>query len=156
MNPSPENQEKLEQLIHRTLRSLPDRRAPHTLEARVLAAVEARALRPWWQKSYTEWPLAARCTFLLLSAGFVKFALMAAVWVMGDFEPGQFTNAFATQLAWMNTARTLFTGTGEFFALLFRSIPPLWLYGGLAFVATMYVALFGLGAAAYRALYANR
>jgi len=35
------------------------------------------------------------------------------------------------------------------------SIPPLWLYGGLAFVALMYAAFFGLGAAAYRALYRN-
>ena len=31
--------EKLERLIHQTLRSLPNRRAPHTLEARVLAAL---------------------------------------------------------------------------------------------------------------------
>jgi hypothetical protein len=36
------------------------------------------------------------------------------------------------------------------------SISPLWLYGGAALVVGMYVALFGLGAAAYRTLYASR
>ena len=35
------------------------------------------------------------------------------------------------------------------------SIPPLWLYGGLAFVAALYATFFGLGAAAYRTLYRN-
>jgi hypothetical protein len=38
-------------------------------------------------------------------------------------------------------------------AVLFRVIPPLWLYGSLAIGIFLYVTLFGLGAAAYRTLY---
>jgi hypothetical protein len=42
-----------------------------------------------------------------------------------------------------------------FIEIMLRNIPPLWLYGGLVFFASMYAALFGLGAAAYRALRAE-
>ncbi len=43
MNPTPDNEEKMERLIHRTLRDLPPRRAPNSLERRVLAELDRRA-----------------------------------------------------------------------------------------------------------------
>lgn len=153
MKNSPDN---LEKLIHQTLRSLPARRAPHSLEARVLAAIEARASLPWWKQSFARWPMAARIAFFISSAGLAKLALMAAVWVMAGFDGAQFTSAFSTQFAWLQTASAAVDGIGNVCGTLYRSIPTLWLYGGAAFVATMYAALFGLGAAAYRTLYANR
>ena len=148
--------EELEKLIHQTLRSLPARRAPHTLEARVLAALEARASLPWWKQSFAQWPVAARVAFFIVTAGLAKVGLMAAVWMMAGFDGAQVTSAFSTQFAWIQTASAIVEGFGNFCGALYRSIPPLWLYGGLAFLATMYAALFGLGAAAYRTLYANR
>jgi len=45
------------------------------------------------------------------------------------------------------------TGIIDFTSLIIRNIPPLWLYGGAAFAMLMYATFFGLGAAAYRALY---
>ena len=153
MKNSPEN---LEKLIHQTLRALPDRRAPRALEARVMAAIAAQATLPWWKKSFAQWPLAARCVFILVSGGLVKVALMAAVWVMAGFDSAQFTSAFAQPMAWFEGTRAVFGSVGNFFALLVRNIPSLWLYGVLAVVASLYTSLFGLGAAAYRALYANR
>lgn len=153
MKRSPED---LEKLIHQTLRSLPDRRAPRSLEARVLAAIEARAARPWWQQSFAQWPMAARIVFLLFSAGLVKLALMAAVWVMGGFDAATYTSAFSNQFAWIERISAAFTGMADLCGLVFRAIPPLWLYGGLAVFAGIYVTLFGLGATAYRTLYANR
>jgi hypothetical protein len=153
MNHSPD---QLEKFIHQTLRSLPAPRAPHSLEARVLAALEARAALPWWKQSFARWPMAARVAFFIGSAGVAKLGLMAAVWVMAGFDRVQFTSAFSTQFTWIQTASAVVAGVADFFGVLYRSIPPLWLYGGLAFVALMYAALFGLGAAAYRTLYANR
>ena len=147
--------DELEQLIHQTLRSLPDRRAPRSLEARVLAALEARATLPWWKQSFAQWPLAVRGAFVLFCGGLVKLMLLGTVWAMGDFETTQFTNAFSTQFAWITRAGEIVSGIGNFFALLWHSIPPLWLYGGLACLASLYLALFGLGAAAYKTLYAN-
>ncbi len=148
--------EELEKFIHQTLRALPDRTAPHTLETRVLAAINQRAALPWWRQSFASWPIAVRCGFLLVSGGLVKVALMVAVWVMAGFDSAQFTSAFATPYAWFQQTQAVAGGIGNFFAVLFRSIPSLWLYGGLAFVASLYVSLFGLGAAAYRTLYNNR
>jgi hypothetical protein len=153
MKHSPED---LEKFIHQTLRALPDRRAPHSLESRVLAALAARAALPWWQQSFARWPLAARVAFFIGSAGLAKLALMATVWVMAGFDSAEFTSAFSTQLSWFQSAFSLVDGIGDFCAMLYRNIPPLWFYGGLAFVAVMYAALVGLGATAYRTLYSNR
>ncbi len=153
MKPSPED---LEKIIHQTLRSLPPRRAPHSLQSRVLAALEARASLPWWKQSFAQWPLTARVAFFVGAAGIAKLAIMATIWAMAGFDGAQFTSAFSTQFAWIQTVSAIVDGFGDFCGALYRNIPPLWLYGGLAFVGTMYVALFGLAATAYRTLYANR
>ena len=148
--------EKLERLIHQTLRDLPAHRAPRSLESRVLAEIGRRAALPWWKQSFAHWPLAARVLFLLASAGLVKLALMASVLAMAGFDSAQFADAFAPQVAWLRTGLAIAEGTREFFGAVFRAIPPLWLYGAVAAIGATYAALFGLGAAAYRTLHARR
>ena len=61
---TPESEKNLEQLISRTLRDLPPRRAPRSLESRVLAALEHQAVIPWYHKSWSYWPAAIRASFL--------------------------------------------------------------------------------------------
>lgn len=143
-------------MIHQTLRALPDRRAPRSLESRVLAALAARAALPWWRQSFARWPVAVRCGFLLFSGGLVKAVLMLAVWAMGGFERTAFVNAFDTQFAWVAKINGAVAGIADIASLVYHAIPPVWLYGGLAVFACVYLALFGLGATAYRTLYANR
>jgi len=152
----PNDDQKLERLIHSTLRGLPPRRAPRTLEARVLAEIERRAAQPWWRKSFANWPLPARAVFVVASAGLVKVALMAVVWVMAGFDAARFRDAFSTQFAWMESISAVGRALGDFGSATLNSIPALWLYGGAAIVLALYMALFGLGAAAYRTLYAAR
>jgi hypothetical protein len=152
MIPPPDKHEKLEHLIHQTLRELPARRAPRSLEERVRAEIERRALLPWWRKSFAHWPVAARACFLLASVGVAKLGLWGAVWVMSGFDNAQFREAFAPQFTWMESGLAVVHAVTGFFDIMLRNIPPLWLYGGLAFVAATYFALFGLGAAAYRTL----
>jgi hypothetical protein len=160
MNPSKADMkhspEDLEKLIHATLRSAPLHRAPRSLESRVLAALEARASLPWWKQSFAQWPMPARLTFIAVSAGVAKVALMGVVWAMAGFDAAQLNTAFSSQIAWVETASSILGEIGDIAGAIYHGIPPLWLYGGLAFLATMYVALFGLGAAAYRTLYAQR
>jgi hypothetical protein len=156
MTPSPDPRDPLERFVHQALREVPSRRAPRTLESRVLAELARRAALPWWRKSFVHWPIAARGLFIVFSAGFVKLALMAAVWIMAGFDSAQFTEAFSTQFAWMETGVALIRAVTESAQVIFRSIPTLWLYGGLAFIGALYFALFGLGAAAYRTLYVSR
>ncbi|MDO8545676.1 MAG: hypothetical protein Q7S40_34975 [Opitutaceae bacterium] len=153
---SPENNERLERAIQQTLRQLPPRSAPRSLESRVLAEIERRAALPWWRKSFAHWPIAARAGFIVLSTGIVKLALMATVWVMAGFDPQQYRNAFAPQFAWMDRGLAVVGAITSSFEIILRNIPPLWLYGSIIFVGAMYVALFGLGAAAYRALRPQR
>jgi hypothetical protein len=156
MTPTPDHEEKMEQLIHRTLRELPPRRAPNTLAQRVLGELQRRAALPWWRKSFGHWPIAARAGFILFSAGIIRLALMLNGWVRAGVESAQYKETVAQQFSWMDSTVAVFHAIGGFFEIMFRNIPALWLYGGLAFFATMYLALFGLGAAAYKALYAQR
>jgi hypothetical protein len=46
----------LEALVGRGLRQLPVPRAPRTLLPRVLAAVQALARRPWYERAWFTWP----------------------------------------------------------------------------------------------------
>jgi hypothetical protein len=46
----------LEALVSRELRQLPLPRAPRTLLPRVLAAVQALAQRPWYEREWFTWP----------------------------------------------------------------------------------------------------
>jgi hypothetical protein len=156
MNPPPDNHDKLERVIHRTLRELPPRRAPRTLEQRVLAELERRAALPWWRKNFAHWPLVARAGFILLCAGIARLGLMLGFSTTAGDGPVPFKEAFAQPYAWMENGLAVVHAITGFFDIIFRNIPPLWLYGGLAFFATMYLALFGLGAAAYKALHAHR
>lgn len=145
--------EELEKFIHQNLRALPVRRAPRSLESRVMAAIEQRAMIPWYHKSWSYWPAAVRAAFLAGATG-VTGALVTAFYLMFN---GADASAFAAQagerLSLFTKIYHLAAWIADFGANLFSSIPSLWLYGGLALVAALYATFFGLGAFAYRTLY---
>ncbi|HVS53254.1 MAG TPA: hypothetical protein VHD62_12935 [Opitutaceae bacterium] len=153
---NPPDEQKLERVIHVALREVPPRRAPATLEGRVMAEIARRAALPWWKKSFAHWPMAARIGFVLASAGVIKVVLLAVVFVLNGFDAARFREIFAPQFARLQALASLGRVAGDFVAGILGGIPPLWLYGGLATVATLYVAFFGLGTIAYRTLYAER
>jgi hypothetical protein len=152
MTPSPDHHEKLEHLVHRTLRELPPRRAPRSLELRVLAEIERRAALPWWRQSYTHWPMAVRAAF------FVGSAALAALLVVGLFSLMQMAGStpLAGSFAWVGLIRDLARTAVDTGAAVWRAIPPHWLYGGLALIAACYATLIGIGAAAYRTFHSAR
>ena len=156
MSPPSDNHEKLERFIHQTLRELPSRRAPRSLESRVLAELERRAALPWWRKTFAHWPMAARMTFVVLGAGVAALLGFAAGSAQTGIDAAGLIAAVVRQFTWVEFGLDFARSLGEFADLVFRSIPPLWFYAGLAFVGSLYLALFGLGAAAYRTLYVNR
>lgn len=59
-------QMELEARMHRELRQLPSHRAPAALAPNVMAALRAKAMKPWWQCSFWGWPLAVQGAFLVL------------------------------------------------------------------------------------------
>jgi hypothetical protein len=153
---NPQDEHKLERLIHRTLLDLPSRKAPATLEERVMAELARRAALPWWKQSFVHWPVAARAGFVVVSALMIGVLWNATLWAFGGFEAAQLRVAFATQLGWLENARVVLGAVASFFEIILRNIPALWLYGTLTVGAALYAAFFGLGAAAYRSLYAHR
>jgi len=67
----------LEKPIHQLLRNLPDRTAPATLEARVMATIAAHQSLAWWKRPFMQWPAFWRGLFLVISV------LIAAAGVVG-------------------------------------------------------------------------
>jgi hypothetical protein len=144
---------QLEKLIHHELRGLPPRRAPRSLEARVLAAIEQQSAVAWYHKSWAYWPGAVRVAFLAIATALAGGAIALFYLMSQGADANALTTAaserFAGATAVVHIVRWMVSYTSQTIA----SIPPLWLYGSLAVIAGLYATFFGLGAAAYRALY---
>lgn len=138
----------LEQLIGGLARSQPRRRAPASLEARVFAQIAAR---PWWSKGFAHWPVLARAAFLVASFGFIKLTLVGAMWVV-DFVRTSDVAGVDT----LHRTSDAVSATVSLGSLVFKAIPPGWLYIGAGVGFILYAVLFGLGTFAYRTLYVQR
>ena len=145
--------EKLERFVGQVLKAQPLRKAPPALEARVFVAIAQRAARPWWRESFLHWPIPARVAFLLASFGIVKLALMGVMWLITDTQAApvvtRSVSAYEHAAGFVATLRSLVS-------TLIHAIPPQWLVGAIALTVLLYVALFVLGATAYRTLYVNK
>ena len=147
---------QLEQFVSEAVRGLPSRRAPSSLEMRVQDEIARRAALPWWRKSFLNWPLGARAVFVVVCGLVVRFILMAIASPSTVSATEHVKTTFASELIWVRAARAVMESLVHSVDAIVSVIPPLWLYGGAAIVIALYVALFGLGAAAYRTLYASR
>jgi hypothetical protein len=147
--------EELEEFIHRELRGLPVRHAPPTLEGRVLAAIEQRAAIAWYHKSWSYWPAAVRAVFLAGVTAVAGSAITAFYLFMQGAEPGLAWQEFSGRFEVLTRFYGAAVWVVNFLNQMVGRISPLWLYGGLAVIASLYLAGFGLGAAAYRVLHRN-
>src|ERR1700743_3939593 len=135
-----ESEQKLEQVLSQGLRGLPLRRAPSSLEGRVINELARRAALPWWRASFGTWPVAARVGFVLVCAALVAATILGGVSAyLGD---RCFNEASALLLPWAQPFLTVVSSAGGLVALLGRVIPPLWLYGILGLGIFLYVTLF--------------
>ncbi len=148
-----DEEQGLERLLDRTLRELPLRRAPPGLEARVFAELRRRAALPWWRRSFAYWPLLARAGFVVTCMALVALAFLEGAWAVARLTA--LNTSGAPSMFWAREALAAVAGAGQLAALIVGTVPPEWLYAGLAVSAALYAALFGLGAAAYRTLYLN-
>lgn len=138
-----ESHEALERLLDRTLQELPLRRAPPTLESRVIRELDRRAALPWWRRSFAHWPLLARACFLVIGAALIRLALLG----------GATAVAGVRSLSWVRDMGELTASTANLIEAFARIQPPTWAYAGIALGAVLYAVLFALGAAGYRVLY---
>jgi hypothetical protein len=138
-------QDELERQLTRALREQPLRRAPRTLERRVLAQIESGVAATGWRRGFAHWPVAARLVFLAASVGVVKLALSMAMWIATPLESPALSVDLPPQVAWLQTLMVAI-------ASVMRTVPSLWVHVGLGILAIMYAALFGIGASAYRTM----
>jgi hypothetical protein len=147
MNQPHDNSDDLERFIDQTLRELPPRQAPRTLESRVLAELARRAALPWWRKHFTHWPLAARAAFLLASCGSVTL-----LWIFTSTDAFRVSTSPPT---WIRSLSHVTSSMIDLSVSLIGRIPPGLLYSVLALCVLLYGALLGLGAAGYHILYVD-
>lgn len=134
--------DKLEEWLDRTLRELPPRAAPGTLEARVLGEIRRRAAQPWWQRGFAHWPSFARVAFVVMGIVVTAFCSLGSLHApnLGSVLP-------------LAQAMRLVSVASALAAVPTHLVSPLWLTAALAAGALLYIMLFGLGAVAYRTLY---
>jgi len=147
--------EALEQFIHATLRSLPNRRAPGTLEARVLAEIEHRATIAWYHKSWSYWPAAVRSSFLAVGTAVAGAAVVGFYLLSQGAAADAVAQEIGTGFGWVTRIVAVGSWIMNLGQQVIAGIPPLWFYGGVAFIGAMYATFVGLGTAAYRYLYRN-
>lgn len=145
-----------EPLIDRTLRDLPLQSAPSDLQANVFAEIRRRAALPWWRRPFAQWPMSIRMAFVALCLGLANSSVALLRWLSAEPRSVELSDALSRPVTWLERLDSLMLGTQDFLVLLLRHLPTPLLYGALFTVALLYVALFGIGAAAYRTLYANR
>jgi hypothetical protein len=150
MNQDPPDTDRLEGLLDRTLRRLPLRRAPRTLEARVLGELNRRASQPWWRRSFTHWPHAARAGFVATGVALAGLVLLGGSRLAMALRTLEVAGPAS---AWLRRVAAGAGAAGNLAASLADAIPQGWLDLGLAAAIVLYACLFGLGAAAYRMLY---
>ncbi|MFL6617389.1 MAG: hypothetical protein ACJ8MH_02230 [Povalibacter sp.] len=152
MNTSNPN-DPLERFVDAALRDLPPRRAPSTLEMRVFAELQRRAELKWWQRSYAEWPALARILFVIACIAVGSALVRGFSWFFGGVESSAAWSGVASEIT---PAAASVKATASALSFIAHSIPSLWVYGAVAVIAVLYATLFGIGAAAYRTLYASR
>jgi hypothetical protein len=151
MNKHIDSEQELERALNQALKGLPLRRAPSTLESRVVNELQRRAALPWWRVSFAHWPAAPRVAFVLICIALVAATILGGISAFAGVR--SFAEVAAMVLTWVQPFLAVISSAGGVAALLVHVIPPLWLYAGMTLGIVLYVALFGLGAAAYRTLY---
>jgi hypothetical protein len=141
---------KAERILNELVRGLPLRRAPAALEFRVCRELERRAARPWWFRGFSQWPAGARASFVAICSAIIGLSVGDGAWTE---LARTLSNVAAAPLSWTHSTVAVLRSACEVAAVLMRVIPATWIYGGLAAGIALYMALFGLSAAAYRALY---
>ncbi|MGA2399756.1 MAG: hypothetical protein ABSG30_17100 [Steroidobacteraceae bacterium] len=144
---------ELETRLGQALRALPERRAPATLESRVLDTLAWRAPLPWWRRDFREWPAAARVAFGVTSAALIVLTVLAAAAANANLGSLGASEALSTPV--LHDASVLFVIARTLSNSLTTILSSGWALGCLIASAALYAALFGLAIAGYRTLYLN-
>ena len=153
MSSRDQTDEKLERLVSHALRDQPLRRAPASLEGRVLSELAARARLPWWRGGIASWPAAVRVPVIVCCAVCVPLVWVLSLWLAARLVSVTTHPRIAGPLASLWDAGHTAAALGTTTAHIVQSIPREWLVGGMIATATLYSVLFALVAIGYSLLY---
>lgn len=148
--------EQLEQKIHALLREQPVRRAPSSLEARVMGEIARRQALPWWHQSYAYWPNPIKLTFLVLATGVAGVAVLFSMQLLGLVSADSVTQVFSPVVGAYLTLKTACSTVIGLVTPSLSDISTTYIYAALAVVGGAYAVMLGLGATAYRVLWQHR
>jgi hypothetical protein len=145
--------EKLERLVGQVLREQPLRRAPASLEARVLGEIAARARLPWWRRGIASWPITVRVPVIAGCAICVPLVWIGSVWLVTRLVSVVTHPSVAGPLATIRNTGRAIVSLETLAAHIVQNIPREWVLGGLIATAILYATLFALVALGYSLLY---
>lgn len=144
--------EKLERLVSQVLREQPPRRAPASLEARVLGELAARARLPWWRRGVATWPAVVRVPVITACAVCVPLVWVLSLWLATRLIAVTRSSVAGPLATLRSTGHTLASLSAALTHLM-QSIPHDWVVGGIIAAAGVYAVLFALVAFGYSLLY---
>ena len=141
----PEDHLKLAELIHRELRSLPNRPAPSTLLPRVLVRLQAQPSLPCWRRPWTTWPPPLRWLSLamMLAAATAISVLGAHAWQALEVRPWfSFADRFFSASAPLREGLETLASASIILIGIIRGHVLFW---GTVIGSLMYLSCVGLG-----------
>jgi len=149
-----DSEKKLEELIHRELRNLPELQAPATLILRVRSALAAQARQPWWQRPLVTWPLGLRLAFTALLLGSLGAAGFygAEISYGWGFVVQKITQSFASFVPLWERLASLANAV----LVLCRAFSSHFLIYAAVLLGVMYLACVGIGTLCFRVAFAKR
>lgn len=151
-----EYQRQLEAEIDRELRSLPELRAPLTLERRVRAALQDRVALPWYKQSWEMWPKPLRVGTLAFLLGCFAMVCLAS-WQLT--RAAGFSNAMqevGETFSGVTALWNAFTAVVYAILLVIKHLGTPVIVALCIFAAAGYAACLGLGTMFYRMAFARR
>ena len=145
--------EKLERLVGQVLRDQPLRRAPPSLEARVLGELAVRARLPWWRRGISAWPATVRVPVIIACAVCVPLVWILSLWLAARLVAVTTHPGVAGPLGTLLATGRGIASLGTLTAHVVQSIPREWLVGGIIATASLYAVLFALVAVGYSLLF---
>lgn len=152
MSSRDQSDEKLERLVSQVLRDQPLRRAPASLETRVLGELAARSRLPWWRRGIATWPVSVRIPVIATCAVCVPAVWVLSLWLAAHLASVT-RSRMAGPLATIRDAGHTVSSLGALTTHIVQSIPREWLLGGFVATATLYATLFALAAFGYSLLF---
>jgi hypothetical protein len=145
MNPEPDPE--LESLLDSELKQLSLVSAPPTLVRKVLAALEARAARPWWQRAWWDWPVTAQAAFFLLALSIVAAISTGGFWI--DNSVSSYSQQVSERLTPLASTWDTLSPLSNAGMLLWEKAQPLLFYG-VILAGALYLLCVGVGTMFFR------